>query len=64
MTGCPRCRRPLTEDGDLRYCDRCAYEPAESARLPATPPTEFADEAPASAATSEPDPRASDPQVA
>ncbi len=39
MSGCcPRCQRPLTEDGQLRYCDRCAYEPPESAALPVTPP--------------------------
>lgn len=37
---CPRCERPLTEDGHLRYCDRCGYEPPESANLPVTPPTE------------------------
>lgn len=37
---CPRCERPLTEDGHLRYCDRCAYEPPESANLPVIPPTE------------------------
>ena len=37
---CPRCQRPLTEDGHLRYCDRCAYEPPESANLPVIPPTE------------------------
>ncbi len=37
---CPRCERPLTEDGHLRYCDRCAYEPPESAILPVIPPTE------------------------
>ena len=35
---CPRCERPLTEDGHLRYCDRCGYEPPESAALPVTPP--------------------------
>ena len=35
---CPRCQRPLTEDGRLRYCDRCAYEPPESANLPVIPP--------------------------
>ena len=41
MSGCcPRCERPLTEDGHLRYCDRCAYEPPESANLPVIPPTE------------------------
>ena len=34
---CPRCQRPLTEDGHLRYCDRCGYEPPESAALPVTP---------------------------
>ncbi len=39
MSGCcPRCERPLTEDGHLRYCDRCGYEPPESAALPVTPP--------------------------
>ena len=39
MSGCcPRCERPLTEDGHLRYCDRCGYEPPESAELPVTPP--------------------------
>lgn len=39
MSGCcPRCERPLTEDGHLRYCDRCGYEPPESAALPITPP--------------------------
>ncbi len=37
---CPRCQRSLTEDGHLRYCDRCAYEPPESANLPVIPPTE------------------------
>lgn len=37
---CPRCERPLTEDGHLRYCDCCAYEPPESANLPVIPPTE------------------------
>ena len=37
---CPRCERPLTEDGHLRYCDRCAYEPPESANQPVIPPTE------------------------
>jgi len=37
---CPRCERPLTEDGHLRYCDRCAYEPPESASLPVIAPTE------------------------
>ena len=37
---CPRCERPLTEDGHLRYCDRCAHEPPESANLPVIPPTE------------------------
>ena len=37
---CPRCDRPLTEDGHLRYCDRCAYEPPESANLPVIAPTE------------------------
>ena len=37
---CPRCERPLTEDGHLRYCDRCAYEPPESANRPVIPPTE------------------------
>ena len=37
---CPRCERPLTEDGHLRYCDHCAYEPPESANLPVIPPTE------------------------
>ena len=37
---CPRCERPLTEDGHLRYCDRCGYEPPESASLPVIPPTE------------------------
>ncbi len=36
---CPRCERPLTGDGYLRYCDRCAYEPPESAALPVTPPS-------------------------
>jgi hypothetical protein len=38
---CPaaaRGERPLTEDGHLRYCDRCGYEPPESAMLPVTPP--------------------------
>lgn len=45
---CPRCERPLTEDGHLRYCDRCGYEPPESAALPVTPPLfEDADEGPA-----------------
>ncbi|MCL4230956.1 MAG: hypothetical protein KJ053_05205 [Dehalococcoidia bacterium] len=24
----------------MRYCDRCAYEPPESANLPVIPPTE------------------------
>jgi hypothetical protein len=39
MSGCcPRCERPLTEDGHLRYCDRCGYEPPESAALPVRPP--------------------------
>jgi hypothetical protein len=39
MSGCcPHCERPLTEDGQLRYCDRCGYEPPESAALPVTPP--------------------------
>ncbi len=39
MSGCcPRCERPLTEDGHLRHCDRCGYEPPESAALPVTPP--------------------------
>ncbi|MGE3073951.1 MAG: hypothetical protein AB7N24_11885 [Dehalococcoidia bacterium] len=28
----------MTEDGHLRYCDRCGYEPPESAALPVTPP--------------------------
>jgi len=37
---CPRCQRSLTEDGHLRYCDRCAYEPPESANQPVIPPTE------------------------
>ena len=37
---CPRCERPLTEDGHLRYCDRCAYEPPEGANQPVIPPTE------------------------
>lgn len=37
---CPRCQRPLTEDGHLRYCDRCAYEPPESANLPVIAPAE------------------------
>jgi len=37
---CPRCQRPLTEDGHLRYCARCAYEPPESANLPVIAPTE------------------------
>ena len=41
MSGCcPRCELPLTEDSHLRYCDRCAYEPPESANLPVIPPTE------------------------
>lgn len=35
---CPRCERPLTEDRHLRYCDRCGYEPPESAALPVVPP--------------------------
>lgn len=35
---CPRCERPLTEDGHLRYCEHCGYEPPESAILPVTPP--------------------------
>ncbi len=38
LDDCPRCQRPLTGDGQLRYCDRCAYEPPESAALPVTPP--------------------------
>jgi hypothetical protein len=38
LDDCPRCRRPLTEDGQLRYCDGCAYEPPESAILPVFPP--------------------------
>ena len=37
---CPRCERPLTEDVHLRSCDRCAYEPPESANLPVIPPNE------------------------
>ncbi len=40
---CPRCNRLLTEDRHLRYCDRCGYEPPESAVLPVIPP---GDEAP------------------
>lgn len=39
MSGCcPRCKRPLIEDRHLRYCDRCGYEPPESAVLPVIPP--------------------------
>lgn len=37
-TSCPHCKHPLTEDGRLRYCDGCAYEPPESAMLPVTLP--------------------------
>lgn len=37
---CPRCERQLTEDGHLRYCERCAYEPPESANRPVIAPTE------------------------
>lgn len=49
LDDCPRCQRPLTGDGQLRYCDRCAYEPPESAALPVTAPAEDGrdDEAPA-----------------
>ena len=36
---CPRCERPLTEDAHLRYCDRCGYEPPESAVLPVISPS-------------------------
>ncbi len=38
MSDCPRCQRPLTEDGHLRYCEHCGYEPRESAVLPVVPP--------------------------
>lgn len=64
MSDCPRCCRPLTEDGDLRYCDLCAYEPPESARLPASPPHEYSDEAQSSSRPGELNPPATDRQVA
>lgn len=59
---CPRCERPLTEDGRLRYCDRCGYEPPESAALPVTPPLfEDADDSnqrpPSATAAQAPSPR-------